>query len=154
MAKEAVSDDSMLMMDSDIVFDKEIITRLVNSGYSNCLALKKHDVQDEEIKVKVDSSGKVLAINKEIFISEAIGESIGIELFSREGCSELYRILDRKVINDKKVNVFYETAFEELSENHLYVVDTTDCFCMEIDTADDLALAHNLVQNNINQEIS
>jgi choline kinase len=154
MAKEAVAGDSMLMMDSDIVFDKNIITRLVNSGYGNCLALKRHEVQDEEIKVKTDSSGKVLAINKQIPVSEAVGESIGIELFSREGCLELYRILDRKVINEKKVNVFYETAFEELSENKLFVVDTTDYFCMEIDTADDLVLADSLVKNNINQEIS
>lgn len=154
MAKEAVRGDSMLMMDSDIVFDKNIITKLVSSGHENCLALKRHDVQDEEIKVKADSSGKVLAINKEIPVSEAIGESIGIELFSREGCAELYRILDRKVINEKKVNVFYETAFEEMSDNYLYVVDTTDYFCMEIDTADDLALAQDLVQKNINQEIS
>jgi choline kinase len=154
MAKEAVANDSMIMMDSDIVFDKDIITRLVNSGYSNCLALKRHNVQDEEIKVKADKSGMVLAINKEILISEAIGESIGIELFSREGCAELFRILDRKVITDKKINVFYETAFEELAENHLYVVDTTDLFCMEIDTADDLSIAQDLVRNNINQKIS
>jgi choline kinase len=154
LAKESVAGDSMLMMDSDIVFDKNIITRLVNSGYENCLALKRHDVQDEEIKVKVDKSGKVLAINKEILVSEATGESIGIELFSRKGCSELYDILDRKILNEKKINVFYETAFEELSENHLFVVDTTDYFCMEIDTASDLALADDLVQKNINQEIS
>jgi choline kinase len=154
MAKEAVAGDSMLMMDSDIVFDKNIIRRLINSGYENCLALKRHDVQDEEIKVKTDLSGKVLAINKEIPVSEAIGESIGIELFSKEGCSELYKILDRKVITEKKVNVFYETAFEELAENNLYVVDTTDYFCMEIDTADDLALAQSLVEKIINQEIS
>jgi choline kinase len=144
MAKEAVAGDSMLMMDSDIVFDKNIITRLVNSGFKNCLALKKHDVQDEEIKVKIDSTGRVLEINKEIIAAEAVGESIGIELFSKEGCEELYRILDHKVTKEKRVNQFYETAFEELSENCLYVVDTTDYFCMEIDTAEDLALAQDL----------
>jgi choline kinase len=149
MAKEAVAGDSMLMMDSDIVFDKNIITKLINSGYKNCLALKRHDVQDEEIKVKTDSSGCVLAINKEILISEAVGESIGIELFGKEGCSELYKILDKKVIIEKSINQFYETAFEELSENCLFVVDTTEYFCMEIDTADDLALANELEQKNI-----
>ena len=154
MVKEAVAGDSMLMMDSDIVFDKNIITRLVNSGYENCLALKRHDVQDEEIKVKTDQSGRVLAINKEIPLAEAIGESIGIELFGKKGCAELFRILDHKVKIEKKVNQFYETAFEELTENCLYVVDTTDYFCMEIDTADDLSLAQKLVSNNINQEIS
>lgn len=154
MAKEAVAGDSMLMMDSDIVFDKNIITKLVNSGYENCLALKKHNVQDEEIKVKTDDAGRVVAINKEVIATEALGESIGIELFGKNGVAELYRILDHKVVAEKKVNQFYETAFEELAENFLYVVDTTEYFCMEIDTAEDLALARDLVQNNINQKIS
>lgn len=149
MAKEAVAGNSMLMMDSDIVFDKNILTSLVNSGFKNCLALKKHDVQDEEIKVRIDSSGRVLEINKEIIAAEAVGESIGIELFCKEGCEELYRILDAKVIEEKRVNQFYETAFEELSENCLYVVDITDYFSMEIDTADDLALAQDLVLNTL-----
>ncbi len=154
LAKEMVAGDSMLMMDSDIVFDKNIITKLVNSGYENCLALKIHDVQDEEIKVKTDEKGRVLAINKEVIVSEAVGESIGIELFGKNGVAELYRILDHKVIVEKKVNQFYETAFEELVENYLYVVDTTEYFCMEIDTAEDLVLARDLVANNIIQKIS
>jgi choline kinase len=154
LAKEAVGVDSMLMMDSDIIFDKNILTALINSGYKNCLALKRHDVHEEEIKVTADSSGRVLAINKEVIASEAIGESIGIELFGIEGCAELYRILDHKVLNEKRVNQFYETAFEELSENFLYVVDATDYFCMEIDTVEDLALAQDLVLTNINQDIS
>ncbi len=154
LAKEAVCGDSMLMMDSDIVFDKNILTALVNSGHENCLALKRHDVHDEEIKVTTDLSGRVLAINKEIIASEALGESIGIELFGKEGCAELYKILDNKVVKENRVNQFYETAFEELSENYLYVVDTTNYFCMEIDTVEDLVLAQDLVLKNINQKIS
>jgi choline kinase len=151
LTKEAVAGDSMLMMDSDIVFDHKIIPGLLNSGFESCLALKKHDVGDEEIKVKADESGKVLAINKQVPLKEAIGESIGIEYFGVKGCEELFRILDRRIMVEKKVNVFYETAFEELSENSLYVVDTTSYFCMEVDTADDLEAARHLISVNQKQ---
>jgi choline kinase len=148
MVKDAVENESMLMMDSDIVFDRRIIPQLLNSGLESCLALKRHEVGEEEIKVKTDASGRITGLNKEIPPSEAIGESIGIEYFGKNGCAELFEILERKVVLENKGNVFYETAFEELSENCLYVVDTSDYFCMEIDTAGDLEAARELISRN------
>ena len=142
--------DNMMMMDSDIVFDKSIIIKLVRSGYENCLALKRHEVHDEEIKVKTDSKGRVIAISKEVDPAEAAGESIGIEMFGGETLNELFRIIEKKVVVEKKVNQFYEAAFQELSD--LYTVDTTELFCMEIDTAEDLAAAEELVLNHFSQK--
>ena len=81
LARDEIVGNDMLMMDSDIVFDRMIISKLLGSGYKNCLALKRHDVQDEEIKVKTDSAGRVLEISKTVTPSEAAGESIGIEFF-------------------------------------------------------------------------
>jgi choline kinase len=147
LTKDYLIDDEMLLMDSDIIFDKEIIKRLLRSGYDNCLALKRHNVQDEEIKVKVNANGKVLEIGKEVKLNEAIGESIGIEKFGREALKKLFNILDRKILVDKTVNQFYEAAFEELAakEADIFVVDTTDLVCMEIDTAADLEAAGKLL---------
>jgi choline kinase len=151
LAKDSVLGDDMLMMDSDIVFDKDIVSKLTNSGFNNCLALKRHELHDEEIKVKTDSSGRVLDISKEVKPSEAAGESIGIEFFRKETLPELFSILDRKVMIENKVNVFYETAFCELSD--LYAVDTTEYFCMEIDTAEDLIEAGVLVTDHFKRKI-
>jgi choline kinase len=151
LAKDSVLGDDMMMMDSDIVFDKRILTKLQNSGFRNCLALKRHDVHEEEIKVKADEKGRVTGISKEINPSEAAGESIGIEIFGKEALTELYFILDRKVLDEKKVNQFYESAFQELTENDLYIVDTTEYFCMEIDTAEDLSAAEELVSTHLNK---
>lgn len=150
LTKDAVLGDDMMMMDSDIVFDKTIITKLVRSGFKNCLALKRHEVHDEEIKVKTDSSGRILEISKEVDPAQAAGESIGIEIFGGKTLSDLFRIIEKKVIEEKKVNQFYEAAFEELSD--LYTVDTTEFFCMEIDTAEDLAAAGGLVLNHFSQK--
>src|ERR1700721_2215315 len=84
LAKDILFDDEMLLNDSDIIFDKDIIAKLLASDYDNCLALKRHNVQDEEIKVKADKNGRVLEIGKEEKLNEAIGESIGIEKFGAE----------------------------------------------------------------------
>jgi choline kinase len=150
LVREAVGEEPMLMMDSDIVFDQRIISELLKSGYDNCLALKRHEVQDEEIKIKVDDKGRVLEISKEVNTDEAIGESIGIELFSKTMKTALFDVIDRKVRIDGKSNQFYEAAFQELIDEgyDLFAVDTTRYFCMEIDTPDDLRIAGELLKKN------
>lgn len=148
LTREEVTGGEMLLMDSDIVFDQAIIARLLHCGYENCLALKKHDVKDEEIKVKVDSQGRVMEIGKEVLLKHAIGESIGIEKFGVASLDKLFDIIHRKIVVNREVNQFYEAAFQELvdAKTDIYVVDTTDCLCMEIDTADDLVAAGKLMQ--------
>jgi choline kinase len=154
LAKDTVLGDDMLMMDSDIVFDKQIISKLINSGYENCLAMNRHDLHDEEIKVKVDLKRRVVEIGKEVNPSEAEGESIGIEIFGKDTLAVLYKILDRKIVAENNVNEFYESAFQELVniENDLYIVDSTEYSSMEIDTESDLKVAELLVLNNLSQK--
>jgi choline kinase len=146
LARNSFHSDDMLLMDSDIVFDKRIIAKLCNSGYKSCLALKRHDVLDEEIKVRTDNNGRVLEISKEVDPSEAAGESVGIELFNKDLVRELFSIIDRKVNVEKNVNQFYEAAFQELINNNhdIYVVDISEYFCTEIDTIEDLKIAGEL----------
>jgi choline kinase len=147
LTKEHLQNDEMILLDSDILFEEKIISRLINSGYENCLALKQHEVHDEEIKVKADDTGRIMEIGKEVIHKDAIGESIGIEKFNAVGVNQLFEILDRKIMLEKNVNLFYETAFQEFIDagKTIFVVDVTDCNCMEIDTAQDLELASSLI---------
>ncbi len=147
LAKEHIMGSDMLLLDSDIIFDKKIIQSLLDSGHENCLALKKHNVGEEEIKVKVDYKGKVLEISKIVIPHEAIGESIGIEIFDKKSLPHLYEVLDRKINQQKMVNIFYEAAFEEMIQEgaDMYIVDITEHKCMEIDTPDDLNTAKELL---------
>jgi len=150
LAKDALLGNEMLLMDSDIIFDAKIIAALMNSGYENCLALKQHNVGEEEIKVKADATGRVLEISKIVEPSLAIGESIGIEKFSAKSVNKLFEVIDRKVIKENMVNIFYEKAFEEMIEDGaaIYIVDITDYICMEIDTAADLESAAEIINKH------
>jgi len=147
LAKEALRGEAMLLLDSDIIFDGRIITDLLNSGFDSCLALKRHKVGDEEIKVKTGEKGRILEIGKTVKPSEAAGESIGIELFGKDPLAELLGILDHKITVEKNVNQFYEAAFQELINKNggLYAVDVSQYYCMEIDTASDLETAVGLM---------
>ena len=152
MTKDYIKDD-MLLLDSDILFNKNIITKLLNSNFENCLAVNVTDKLDaEQIKVIVDSKNSILQIGKEIDIQKSLGESIGIEKFSKNYLSELYNILDRKIVKERNVNEFYEASFQEIIDkndvrNSLYSVDVSEYECMEIDTVEDYNNAFNLYIN-------
>ena len=142
LAKDLVINDEMILLDSDIVFEAGIIEKLLTTGLS-CIALKCYKVGAEEIKVHIDSTGRVLEISKEVEPSIAAGESIGIEVFRKDLLPELFKTLDCMIKKENKVNVFYETAFQRLINNKkdIFTVDISEYFCMEIDTAEDLKSA-------------
>ena len=142
MTKDALLGNDMLLLDSDIVFDSRIIGELISSSHPNALALRTADeIGEEEIKCLLHKDGSIKEIGKKIVPQDAVGESIGIEKFSKEFVSRLFEILDKKILEDNEVNIFYEAAFQDAidSGSKIYPVDVKDLKCMEIDTKDDFA---------------
>ncbi|MEP7268375.1 MAG: phosphocholine cytidylyltransferase family protein [Saprospiraceae bacterium] len=146
LTKKHVLGSSLLLLDSDIIFDKPIITSILTYGHENCLALKIHAVQDEEIKVKADKNGKVLEIGKKVKIDDSIGESIGIEKFGTRFVTNLFQTLDFEILIAKNVNAFYESAFQTLinSGEDIFTLDVTQYNCFEIDTISDYETVNDL----------
>ena len=120
----------ILLLDSDIVFDPQIVEKLLHSDKNDILALNRHELGAEEIKVIVDDAQKVVEISKVCSISDAIGESIGIEKMSAEYTKALFRELDIMITTEGLDNIFYERAFERLIPQgySFYVMDTTEFF--------------------------
>ena len=143
MTKNYISGDSILL-DSDILFDYRIISKLFEFSHTDCLAVKRgHKLSEEEIKVIIDSANKIEHIGKHLDITESYGESIGIERFSHGFFSKLGEILERKIVKENNVNEFYEASFQELYDkgNAMYAVDVSEYKCMEIDFPEDLQKA-------------
>ena len=144
MTKDLVMNNDMLLMDSDILFDKKILGLLLNSEHSNCLALRSdHRLSDEEIKVKLNYDGSIAEISKKVDLKYAVGESIGIEKFDAEFTNKLFKILDRKILVENRVKIFYEAAFQEAINggNKIYAVDIGPLKCIELDFAEDIERA-------------
>lgn len=144
LAKKEILGYEMLLMDSDIVFDSRIIGQLLSSNYDDCLALRStEELSEEEIKCLLNNDGSIKEISKTIDPKEAVGESIGIEKFSKELTLRLFTILDRKILDEKEVNIFYEAAFQDAMDSgaKIFPVDVEEYKCMEIDTAEDFETA-------------
>lgn len=142
MTKVFVNGDAILL-DSDIFFDAGIIAKLLRDGHENSLAVNvTHELDEEQIKITADSGGRIIEIGKEIPVSKAIGESIGIEKFSKQFLGEMYGILDRKIKEENNVNEFYEVTFQEIissgsERNSIFYTDVSEYKCIEIDTPED-----------------
>lgn len=151
LTRKYLAHSGMLLLDSDIIFDKMIIEKLRDSGHDNCLALVRHELSGEEIKVKLDNRSRILEIGKEVSITEAAGESIGIELFSGRMVEELFEAIEYKIVTERKPDIFYEAAFQQLINEgkSIYAVDITEYFCMEIDTPEDFQNANMFLQDQL-----
>jgi choline kinase len=144
LTERAVGDEGVVLLDSDIVFDRRIISLLARSGHDNALALSRGTtLGEEEIKVQVSPDGWVSRIGKDVPPGDAAGESIGIEFLSPGFLRSLYRILGRMITKEKDVNSFYEAAFQEAinAGSRMAAVDVGDLQSIEIDTAEDLEAA-------------
>jgi choline kinase len=151
LTRPYVDKEDILLLDSDILFDPQIVAKLLGYGQADALALNHHTLGEEEIKVIADNDGKVLEISKTCSISRAIGESIGIEKMSAAYTEALFRELEVMITKEGLDNIFYERAFERLiPQGHsFYALDTTEYFSVELDTVNDFEQAQRLIPPNI-----
>ncbi|MBN1397157.1 MAG: phosphocholine cytidylyltransferase family protein [Bacteroidetes bacterium] len=144
LAKEAVKSKDFLLLDGDIVFDRKIIDLLLNGKRHSALALRTNGhVGEEDMKVMTDKDGFVKEINKTMSPADAAGESIGIELFLKDTSTILFDELEVMMEREKKVNVWYEEAFQRIVNlgTKIAAVDVGDLKCMELDTVEDFRSA-------------
>lgn len=150
MAGEVVRDREFLLMDSDILCDPAAVARIAIEPCS-ALAVNRHELGEEEMKVCVDADMNITEISKTCRPEDAMGESVGIEKFTAEYSSALYKELDQMILEEKLIDIFYERAFERLiPQGHTFrVVDTTDYFSYELDTPEDYYRAQEMMPQEL-----
>src|SRR5207249_5683436 len=93
LCRPHVENDGFILLDGDVVFDLEVIEELVDRG-PDCLAVRSvGSIGLEEVKVTADNQDRVLAIGKHVPVRSAMGESVGIELFSAASSKRLLSVL-------------------------------------------------------------
>lgn len=150
MAGQVVRGRDFLLMDSDILCDPAAVVR-IGSEPQSALAVNRHELGDEEMKVVVDAYQNITEISKTCNPSNAMGESVGIERVTADYSEALYRELDQMILNEGLIDIFYERAFERLiPQGYTFrVVDTTSYFSYELDTPEDFERAKKLMPNEL-----
>ena len=139
-----------LLSDSDILFDPQIIPAVLKAEGS-ALAVNRHELGEEEIKVIVDDNNHVVEISKVCSIEQAIGESVGFEKMTADYSAALFKELEQMIEGEGLIDIFYERAFERLiPQGHTFsVVDTTKFFSIELETVEDFENAQKLIPKEL-----
>lgn len=131
--------NEFIYLHSDIIFEKDIVKRIINADASISLCVDEKKVDDEDMKVKVVNNN-IVNINKGIPIEESKGEFIGIAKACGEGVNELQNALNVLVKDVNNMNAYFEFAVEYLASNGIPInpVYTNNEFYAEIDFKEDL----------------
>lgn len=151
LARPFAEGEEVLLLDSDLLYDPQIVTRVLAAEADNVLTLIRHELGEEEMKVVTDAQGSIREISKTCNPADAAGESLGIEKMGREYTRALYRELEPMMNQEHLENVFYERAFERLiPQGHTYqVLDVTELFSCELDTIEDFENAKAKIPENL-----
>ena len=135
-----------LLMDSDILCDPAILPEVIGADGS-ALALNRHELGEEEMKIVADAHGSIIEISKTCSPADAAGESVGIEKMTADYSTALFRELQQMIEDEGLIDIFYERAFERLiPQGHTFrIVDTTSFFSIELDTPEDFENAQRLI---------
>lgn len=139
LARQAVDGEPFMLLDSDLLYDPQIVAQVVGDAADNVLTLIKHPLGEEEMKVVTADDGSILEISKTCSPAAAVGESLGIERFGAAYSTALFRELEVMMNSEHLENKFYELAFERLiPQGHTFkVLDVTTLFSCELDTVED-----------------
>ncbi len=144
LTKDLIKDSAFVKFDADVVFDKEILNKLIASKYENCLCIDKNiNLDAEEIKVIIEGDNRVLKASKTVDPEDAVGESIGIEKISSETAKVLFAELETMMELEQNHQEYYEGAYERLIEKKVpfHALDISGLKWVEIDTKKDFSEA-------------
>ena len=143
VGKEALRDQHLLM-NADVVYPKELLSKLYHSSFENVLAVDIKSCGREEVKVIDGGQNKISAIGKDLIEDQCLGEFIGVAKFSLEFMNEFVNALGQLIEAGGK-NDYFEAGIEQLLEKQLVnYVDVSEYPCLEIDFIEDLELARKL----------
>ena len=144
---------NLILMDGDVLYDKKILKKLLNSKKKNCLIIdKKFEKGQEPVKVciknnKIIDFGKI--VNQDF---DYQGESVGFFKFSNKSSLKFLE-QSRKIMKSNK-NLMYEEAIQKIIKEKKIRMDfenITNLPWVEIDFKKDLIFAKKKVLKQINE---
>ena len=149
LARPEAEGQEILLLDSDLLYDTQIVKKVLAEDAPNVLTLIRHELGEEEMKVVTNTDGNIKEISKTCSVNDACGESLGIEKMGSSYTAALYRELDGMMNREHLENKFYELAFERLiTQGHTFkVLDVTEHYSCELDTVEDFMAAKEYMEN-------
>ncbi len=138
----AVAGRAFFKLDGDVLFQRDVLTRLQEEGAELAVAVERRgDLGAEEMKV-ITEGASIRSFGKGLAPERCTAESIGIERVSADAGAKLFRALAR-ALEANRTDLYYEDVYNDLIAEGVptRAVDVTDLAWIEVDTPEDLACA-------------
>lgn len=144
--KQAVGSDAFIKFDADVLFEADILRKLLKSKASALCIDKNIHLEAEEVKVITDDSMRVVEVGKKLDPKLAKGESIGIEKIEHSAGKVLFSELGKLMKYKENWQEYYDDSYTTLAGKGIpmYAVDITGLKWIEIDTTADFKKAEKL----------
>lgn len=143
LGKEYVGNDDFLMMNADVYYDSSVIKTLLDFNKPNAIVTDIGNYLEESMKV-IEKDGRLVEIAKTITKEDALGVSIDVYRFSKEGGNAFFEKCRQYIEDKKEKKKWSEVALNDiLDEVEFYACPLVGRWC-EIDNHEDLKIAEEL----------
>ena len=146
-ARPAVGGSGFVLCDGDVVFTSNPFPALIADPHDSAIVVDRAAALDDEaMKVAVDSGGRVTRLSKQLDAAGSAGESIGVQKIGGAALPALWTALD-EVVAARGATAYYEDAFQQLIDRGapFGVTAVAAGSWREIDDAADLEAARSLL---------
>lgn len=131
-------------LNADVVFDYQILSRLLPGEDGGFLAVDRKQCREEEVKVLVDGT-QVQEIGKHLDPNACYGEFIGVAKFCGSFADRFRSTVAREAVAGNEMK-FFEHALDQMDDKSgMTAVDISGLPCVEVDFPEDYDYAVNQV---------
>ena len=154
LAKDKLVEDDTILLESDLIYDYDLIKRLVDNKEPNLVSVAKYKEWMDGTVIKIDENDNITEfIEKKNFEFGEIDEyykTVNVYKFSKEFSNEEFNPFLEAYIKAYGENEYYELVLKiiaHLSRSRLKALDVSDINWYEIDDAQDLDIANSIFSN-------
>lgn len=150
LVREHLHGKPFFLNNADLAVDREIILRMAEDKRPDLIAVDKGLYNEESMKLKVNESGQVTDISKQLQKDEAYGCSIDFYKFSRESAEVFMAQVIEIIEQQKNRKEWTELAMSRLLQSGALAMEPLDIGeirWVEVDNFEDLAIADAVFAN-------
>jgi len=160
LAKDKLVDDDTILLESDLIFEKSILEKLINDKRENLAVVDKYQIWMDGTSVRLDEDDNIIGFyGKKDFKFQDVREyfkTVNIYKFSKEFSKNIYIPFLEAYMKALGVNEYYETVIKviaDLEDTGLKALRLNGEKWYEIDDAQDKANAEIIFAPNAKRKL-
>lgn len=147
LTSKYIKGEEFLLMNSDVYYDSNIISGILNGTDLSKIACDKSGYMEESMKITLDGD-KIGHISKKITPEEYYAVSIDVYRISRRDSELLFEEIEDTILERKDENSWTEVALDNIFEKANFMPYIIDGRWFEIDNHDDLHKAEDIFKGD------